>query len=115
MQDDASPLPLTVRKVFIIGPDTKVKAILVYPTSAGRYFPEILRLIDALQLSAKAPVATPVNWQPGQDVSTLQQRWRQCVKLLLHCIAPACCSRVHLPCTHALIRMSTRCPLFTVQ
>ncbi len=58
----------TVRSVFIIGPDKKVKAILVYPMSNGRNFDEVLRLLDAMQLSAKHTVATPVNWKPGQDV-----------------------------------------------
>jgi alkyl hydroperoxide reductase subunit AhpC len=58
----------TVRSVFIIGPDKKVKAMLVYPMSAGRNFDEVLRLLDALQLNAKFGLATPVNWKPGQDV-----------------------------------------------
>ncbi len=58
----------TVRTVFIIGPDKKVKAMLAYPMSAGRNFDEVLRLLDSLQLSAKHNVATPVNWKPGQDV-----------------------------------------------
>ena len=58
----------TVRNVFIIGPDKKVKAILVYPMSAGRNFDEVLRLLDAVQLNAKQTVATPVNWKPGDDV-----------------------------------------------
>jgi alkyl hydroperoxide reductase subunit AhpC len=58
----------TVRSVFIIGPDKKVKAMLVYPMSAGRNFDEVLRLLDALQLNAKHTVATPVNWKPGEDV-----------------------------------------------
>jgi alkyl hydroperoxide reductase subunit AhpC len=58
----------TVRSVFIIGPDKKVKAMLVYPMSAGRNFDEVLRLLDALQLNAKHMVATPVNWKPGEDV-----------------------------------------------
>jgi alkyl hydroperoxide reductase subunit AhpC len=58
----------TVRSVFIIGPDKKVKAMLVYPMSAGRNFDEVLRLLDALQLNAKYTVATPVNWKPGDDV-----------------------------------------------
>ncbi|WP_322014792.1 peroxiredoxin [Paraburkholderia sp. J12] len=58
----------TVRSVFIIGPDKKVKAMLVYPMSAGRNFDEVLRLLDALQLNAKHTVATPVNWKPGDDV-----------------------------------------------
>jgi len=58
----------TVRSVFIIGPDKKVKAILVYPMSEGRNFDEVLRLLDALQLNAKHTVATPVNWRPGEDV-----------------------------------------------
>ena len=58
----------TVRSVFIIGPDKKVKAMLIYPMTAGRNFDEVLRLLDSLQLSAKHTVATPVNWQPGQDV-----------------------------------------------
>ncbi len=58
----------TVRSVFLIGPDKKVKAILVYPMSNGRNFDEVLRLLDAAQLTAKHTVATPVNWKPGQDV-----------------------------------------------
>jgi thioredoxin-dependent peroxiredoxin len=58
----------TIRSVFIIGPDKKVKAMLVYPMSAGRNFDEVLRLLDALQVNAKHAVATPVNWKPGQDV-----------------------------------------------
>jgi len=58
----------TVRSVFIIGPDKKVKAMLIYPMSAGRNFDEVLRLLDSLQLNAKHTVATPVNWKPGEDV-----------------------------------------------
>ena len=58
----------TVRSVFIIGPDKKVKAMLIYPMSAGRNFDEVLRLLDSLQLNAKHAVATPVNWKPGEDV-----------------------------------------------
>jgi alkyl hydroperoxide reductase subunit AhpC len=58
----------TIRSVFIIGPDKKVKAMLVYPMSAGRNFDEVLRLLDSLQLNARHTVATPVNWRPGQDV-----------------------------------------------
>lgn len=58
----------TVRSVFLVGPDKKVKAMLVYPMSAGRNFDEVLRLLDSLQLNAKHTVATPVNWRPGEDV-----------------------------------------------
>ncbi|MFJ4290508.1 peroxiredoxin [Cupriavidus sp. NPDC089707] len=58
----------TIRSVFIIGPDKNVKAMLVYPMSAGRNFDEVLRLLDSLQLNAKHTVATPVNWKPGEDV-----------------------------------------------
>jgi len=58
----------TVRNVFIVGPDKKVKLILVYPMTVGRNFDEVLRVIDSLQLGAKHKVATPVNWKPGEDV-----------------------------------------------
>jgi len=58
----------TVRSVFVIGPDKKVKATLTYPMSTGRNFDEVLRLLDSVQLSAKHNVATPVNWQPGGEV-----------------------------------------------
>jgi alkyl hydroperoxide reductase subunit AhpC len=58
----------TVRSVFIIGPDKKIKAMLTYPMSSGRNFEEVLRLLDSCQLSAKYPVATPVNWKQGEDV-----------------------------------------------
>jgi len=59
---------LTVRSVFLIGPDKKVKLILTYPASAGRNFDEILRVIDSLQLTANYKVATPANWKHGEDV-----------------------------------------------
>ena len=59
---------LTVRSVFIIGPDKKVKLSITYPASTGRNFDEILRVIDSLQLTAKHSVATPVNWRHGEDV-----------------------------------------------
>jgi thioredoxin-dependent peroxiredoxin len=58
----------TVRNVFVIGPDKKIKLILVYPMTTGRNFDEVLRVIDSLQLTAKHQVSTPVNWQPGEDV-----------------------------------------------
>ncbi len=58
----------TVRTVFIIGPDKKVKAMLAYPMSSGRNFDEVLRLLDSVQLTAKHKVATPVNWKQGEDV-----------------------------------------------
>ncbi len=58
----------TVRNVFVIGPDKKVKLILVYPMTTGRNFDEVLRVIDSLQLTANHKVATPVNWQRGDDV-----------------------------------------------
>ena len=61
----------TVRNVFVIGPDKKVRLVLVYPMSTGRNFDEVLRVIDSMQLTAKHSVATPVNWTPGQDVIVL--------------------------------------------
>jgi thioredoxin-dependent peroxiredoxin len=58
----------TVRAVFVIGPDKKIKATLTYPMSTGRNFDEVLRLLDSCQMTAKHTVATPVNWRPGEDV-----------------------------------------------
>jgi alkyl hydroperoxide reductase subunit AhpC len=58
----------TVRNVFVIGPDKKIKLVLVYPMSTGRNFDEVLRVIDSLQLTAKHKVATPVNWKQGEEV-----------------------------------------------
>jgi alkyl hydroperoxide reductase subunit AhpC len=58
----------TVRNVFVIGPDKKIKLLLVYPMTTGRNFDEVLRVIDSLQLTANHKVATPVNWQQGDDV-----------------------------------------------
>ena len=59
---------MTVRNVFVIGPDKKIKLILVYPMTTGRNFDELLRVIDSLQLTAKFRVATPVNWRQGEEV-----------------------------------------------
>jgi alkyl hydroperoxide reductase subunit AhpC len=61
----------TVRSVFIIGPDKKIKLILTYPMSTGRNFDEVLRVLDSMQLTAKHKVATPVNWKQGEDVIIL--------------------------------------------
>ncbi|MBV9376225.1 MAG: peroxiredoxin [Alphaproteobacteria bacterium] len=58
----------TVRSVFVIGPDKKIKATLTYPMSSGRNFDEVLRLLDSCQLTAKHQIATPVNWKQGEDV-----------------------------------------------
>jgi alkyl hydroperoxide reductase subunit AhpC len=58
----------TVRTVFIVGPDKKIKLMLVYPMSSGRNFDEVLRVLDSIQITAKHNVATPVNWKPGDDV-----------------------------------------------
>ena len=61
-------LNATVRSVFVIGPDKKIKAMLTYPMTTGRNFDEVLRILDSVQLTAKHQVATPVNWKPGEDV-----------------------------------------------
>jgi len=58
----------TVRSVFVIGPDKKIKLILTYPMTTGRNFQEILRALDSLQLTAKFPVSTPADWKPGEDI-----------------------------------------------
>jgi thioredoxin-dependent peroxiredoxin len=58
----------TVRSVFVIGPDKKIKAMLTYPMSTGRNFDEVLRILDSVQLTARHQIATPVNWKPGDDV-----------------------------------------------
>ena len=58
----------TVRNVFVIGPDKKIKLVLVYPMTTGRNFDEVLRVIDSMQLTASHKVSTPVNWQQGDDV-----------------------------------------------
>jgi alkyl hydroperoxide reductase subunit AhpC len=58
----------TVRTVFVVGPDKKIKLMLVYPMSTGRNFDEVLRVLDSMQLTAKHKVSTPVNWKPGGDV-----------------------------------------------
>ena len=65
----------TVRNVFVIGPDKKVKLILVYPMTTGRNFDEVLRVIDSLQMTAKHKVATPVNWKQGDDVIIAGSVW----------------------------------------
>ena len=61
----------TVRTVFVIGPDKKIKLMLSYPMSTGRNFDEVLRVVDSMQLTAKHKVSTPVNWKPGDDVIRL--------------------------------------------
>ncbi|MBI4910632.1 MAG: peroxiredoxin [Acidobacteria bacterium] len=58
----------TVRTVFVVGPDKKIKLMLTYPMSTGRNFDEVLRVLDSMQLTAKHNIATPVNWKPGEDV-----------------------------------------------
>ncbi|HMC15638.1 MAG TPA: peroxiredoxin, partial [Albitalea sp.] len=58
----------TVRTVFVVGPDKKIKLMLTYPMTTGRNFDEILRVLDSMQMTAKYKVATPVNWKPGEDV-----------------------------------------------
>jgi alkyl hydroperoxide reductase subunit AhpC len=64
-------LNATVRTVFLVGPDKRIKLMLIYPMSTGRNFDEVLRALDSIQLTAKHKVATPANWQQGQDVIIL--------------------------------------------
>uniref|UniRef100_A0A7S0YJ62 Thioredoxin domain-containing protein n=1 Tax=Hemiselmis tepida TaxID=464990 RepID=A0A7S0YJ62_9CRYP len=66
-EKDSKGLPMTCRAVFLIGPDKKLKLSILYPASTGRNFDEIVRVLDALQLTANHSVATPVNWKPGGD------------------------------------------------
>ena len=66
--DRTAALNQTVRNVFVIGPDKKVKLVLIYPMTTGRNFDEVLRVIDSLQLTAEHKVSTPVNWSQGEDV-----------------------------------------------
>jgi len=68
---DAAGMPLTVRSVFVIGPDKKVKLIITYPASCGRSFDEILRVIDSLQLTANRKLATPADWTPGKECTII--------------------------------------------
>lgn len=68
---DQVGLPLTVRSVFFIGPDKKIKLILTYPASTGRNFAEVIRCIDSLKLATEKKVATPVDWNRGDDVCIL--------------------------------------------
>ena len=68
MLDQSAADSQTVRSVFVVGPDKKIKLMITYPASTGRNFDEILRVIDSLQLTAKHKVATPVNWKHGEDV-----------------------------------------------
>lgn len=67
-EKDKDGRAFAARAVFIIGPDKRMKLSILYPSSTGRSFPEILRVIDSLQLAAKGPVATPADWQPGEEV-----------------------------------------------
>ncbi|XP_029938944.1 peroxiredoxin-6 [Salarias fasciatus] len=70
-EKDKDGMPLTARCVFVIGPDKKLKLSILYPATTGRNFDELLRVIDSLQLTAQKKVATPVDWQPGEEVMVI--------------------------------------------
>ena len=66
MEEEDVAMPATVRSVFIVGPDKKIKLTITYPPSTGRNFAEVIRVLDSLQLTASRKLATPVNWQSGE-------------------------------------------------
>jgi hypothetical protein len=107
---------MTVRSVFIVAPDKKLKLMMIYPASTGRNFDEIIRVVDSLQLAVSHSVATPVNWKDGDDCM-VRMRWPGVLRAarrlycIAACFAPRCACAVHTTALCALC--ATNCTYFS--